>query len=134
MVTRRAECSCGQLSATCSGEPVRISVCHCLDCKRRTGSAFSYNVRFSEADVSIEGRSAQFTRVGELGGRVTYGFCSDCGTTVHYQIDTQPGLVAIPVGAFADPSFPQPFQSFYHDSRRCEWVEITAQPLTKFDR
>ncbi|TGQ96184.1 aldehyde-activating protein, partial [Mesorhizobium sp. M4B.F.Ca.ET.203.01.1.1] len=66
MVTRRAECSCGQLSATCSGEPVRISVCHCLDCKRRTGSAFSYNVRFAEADVSIEGRALQFTRVGEL--------------------------------------------------------------------
>ena len=132
MVTRRAECSCGQLSATCSGEPVRISVCHCLDCKRRTGSAFSYNVRFAEADVSIEGRSAQFTRVGELGGRVIYSFCPDCGTTVHYRIDTQPGLTAIPVGAFADPSFPPPFQSFYHDSRRCEWVEIRSEPLVTF--
>ncbi|TIT73020.1 MAG: aldehyde-activating protein, partial [Mesorhizobium sp.] len=32
MVTRRAQCSCGQLSATCVGKPVRISVCHCLDC------------------------------------------------------------------------------------------------------
>ncbi|WP_292076492.1 GFA family protein [Mesorhizobium sp.] len=113
---------------------MRVSVCHCLDCKRRTGSAFSYNVRFAEADVAIEGRSAEFTRVGELGGRVTYSFCPDCGTTVHYRIDTQPGLTAIPVGAFADQSFPPPFQSFYHDSRRCDWVEITAQPLAKFDR
>src|SRR4051794_32382688 len=40
---------------------------------------------------------------------------SDCGTTVHYRMDTQPGLIAIPVGAFADLDFPQPFQSFYHD-------------------
>ncbi|TIT30564.1 MAG: aldehyde-activating protein, partial [Mesorhizobium sp.] len=55
MITRRAECSCGQLSAVCSGEIVRISVCHCLDCKRRTGSAFSCNVRFKEGDVSIQG-------------------------------------------------------------------------------
>ncbi|RUV97628.1 MULTISPECIES: GFA family protein [unclassified Mesorhizobium] len=132
MVTRRAECSCGQLSATCAGEPVRISVCHCLDCKRRTGSAFSYNVRFAEADVTIDGRALQFTRTGEQGGRITYSFCPDCGTTVHYRIDTQPGLTAIPVGTFADPSFPPPFQSFYHRSRRCEWVEITARPLTKF--
>ena len=46
MVVRRAECACGQLSAVCSGEPMRVSVCHCLACKRRTGSAFSYNARF----------------------------------------------------------------------------------------
>jgi hypothetical protein len=133
MVMRRAECSCGQLSATCSGEPVRISVCHCLDCKRRTGSAFSYNVRFAEEGVSFQGQAAQFTRIGELGGRIIYSFCPNCGATVHYRIDTQPGVIAIPVGAFADPSFPPPFQSFYHGSRRCGWVEINAEPLATFD-
>ncbi|ESX25150.1 MULTISPECIES: GFA family protein [unclassified Mesorhizobium] len=133
MVTRRAQCLCGQLSAVCSGEPVRISVCHCLDCKRRTGSVFSYNVRFAQADVSIEGRAKQFTRTGDEGGRVIYNFCPECGAAVHYRIDTQPGVIAIPVGAFADPSFPPPFQSFYHESRRCEWVEINAEPLATFD-
>ena len=132
MITRRAECSCGQLSAVCSGEPVRISVCHCLACKRRSGSAFSWNVRFAEDDVSIQGRAVEFTRIGDMGGRVSYSFCSDCGTTVHYRIDAQPGLIAIPVGAFADPSFPPPFQSFYHESRRCEWVEVRAEPLNTF--
>ena len=129
MVTHRAECSCGQLSATCSGEPLRISVCHCLACKRRTGSAFSFNARFAEASVSIDGRSAEYTRIGDEGSRITYSFCPDCGTTVHYRLDTQPGLVAIPVGAFADLSFPPPFVSVYHDSRRYPWVEIRAEPL-----
>ncbi|RWP47272.1 GFA family protein [Mesorhizobium sp.] len=132
MVTRRAQCSCGQLSASCSGEPSRVSVCHCLACKRRTGSAFSFNARFPEDKVSIEGRAAEFTRIGEEGGCVTYSFCPDCGTTVHYRIDVQSGLIAIPVGAFADPSFPPPFLSFYHDSRRCQWVEIRTEPLATF--
>ncbi len=94
MVTRRAECSCGQLAAVCTGEPVRVSICHCLACKRRTGSAFSFNARFPEGSVSIEGRSKEFTRIGDEGGRVTYSFCPECGTTVHYRIDRQPGLVA----------------------------------------
>jgi hypothetical protein len=129
MVTRRAECSCGQLSASCSGEPIRISVCHCLACKRRTGSAFSFNARFAENDVSIQGRAAEFTRIGDEGSRLIYSFCPECGTTVHYRIDAQPGLVAIPVGAFADAAFPPPFVSVYHESRRCEWVEIRAEPL-----
>ena len=84
-------------------------------------------------DVSIEGRAAEFTRIGDQGGQVSYSFCPDCGTTVHYRIDTQPGLTAIPVGAFADPSFPPPFQSFYHESRRCDWVEVRAEPLKTFD-
>ncbi|WP_031254453.1 GFA family protein [Mesorhizobium sp. L48C026A00] len=131
MVTRRAQCSCGQLSATCSGEPVRVSVCHCLACKRRTGSAFSFmrGLRRKMCRSRDERRSS---RVGDEGGRVIYSFCPDCGTTVHYRIDVQPGLIAIPVGAFADPSFPPPFLSFYHDSRRCEWVEVRTEPLATF--
>ena len=79
MVTRRAECSCGRLSATCSGEPVRISVCHCLACKRRSGSAFSYNARFAEDKVTFAGRSKAFTRIGDEGGQVIYSFCPKCG-------------------------------------------------------
>jgi hypothetical protein len=133
MVVRRAECSCGQLAAICLGDPVRISVCHCLACKRRTGSAFSYNARFPEHDVSIEGRSAEYTRISDKGSRCIYSFCPDCGTTVHYRIDAQPGLIAIPAGAFADPSFPPPFLSFYHESRRCDWVEIEPARLETFD-
>ena len=128
---RRAECACGQLSATCSGDPVRVSVCHCLACKRRTGSAFSWNARWRRADVSIEGRAAEFTRAGDQGGRVTYSFCPDCGTTVHSQIDADPDLVAILAGTFADPAFPAPRFSVYDPIRRCEWVDIRAEPLER---
>jgi hypothetical protein len=133
MKTRRAECSCGQLAAICTGEPVRVSVCHCLDCKRRTGSAFSTNARFRDDAVTIEGQAKEYTRISDAGSRVTYSFCPDCGTTVHYRIDAQPGLTAIPVGAFADLDFPAPFLSFYHQSRRYPWVGIGAEPLKRFD-
>ena len=40
MTTHHAECSCGQLQVDADGDPVRISMCHCLACQRRTGSAF----------------------------------------------------------------------------------------------
>jgi hypothetical protein len=133
MKTRRAECTCGQLAAICKSEPVRVSVCHCLACKRRSGSAFSNNARFRDADVSFEGESKEYTRVSDAGSRVTYSFCPECGTTVHYRIDAQPGLTAIPVGAFADLDFPPPFLSFYHQSRRYPWVAIGAEPLERID-
>jgi hypothetical protein len=69
-------------------------------------------------------------RCGEPGD---YFFCPECGTTVHYKIDAQPGLIAIPVGAFADLDFPAPFLSFYHQSRRYPWVGIGAEPLERID-
>ncbi|TIU82059.1 MAG: aldehyde-activating protein, partial [Mesorhizobium sp.] len=28
--------------------------------------------------------------------------------------------------------FPPPFLSFYHDSRRCQWVEVRTEPLATF--
>ena len=35
---RVATCRCGRVQAVCVGDPVRVSVCHCLDCQRRSGS------------------------------------------------------------------------------------------------
>ena len=46
LTIRKAACCCGQLRAVCQDEPVRISVCHCLDCQRRTGSAFGFQARY----------------------------------------------------------------------------------------
>ena len=129
MITRRAECSCGQLSATCSGEPVRVSVCHCLACKRRSGSAFSHNARYAEENVVIEGQATEYTRIGDDGYHVVYSFCPTCGTTVHYRIGEGTGVVALCAGAFADLAFPPPSVSVYHDSRGYPWVEIKADPL-----
>jgi len=131
MPTRRAQCSCGQLSAVCTGKPVRISVCHCLECKRRSGSAFSFNARWPAENVAIAGAAKEFTRIGDEGSRGTFSFCPECGVTVHYRLDTQPGIIAIPAGTFADVAFPQPFVSVYEE-RKPAWVEIHAEPLERF--
>lgn len=42
VIEREAVCSCGQLRLIAEGEPVRVSVCHCLACQRRTGSAVGF--------------------------------------------------------------------------------------------
>jgi hypothetical protein len=122
MTTRRASCACGQLIITTTGEPIRVSVCHCLECQRRTGSAFGVQARFPTTSIQVAGKSNVFTRVGDSGGKISFRFCPNCGSTVWYTLEAQPEMVAIPVGAFADPGFPAPAQSFY-DSRRHSWVE-----------
>lgn len=123
--TRSASCSCGQLTATTSQEPVRVSVCHCLACQRRTGSVFGAQARFRKQGVAIAGQSTAFVRVGDSGRKITFNFCPDCGATVHYTIEGMEDFIGIPVGAFADPGFPPPMVALY-DERRHGWVTLSG--------
>ena len=125
MTTRDAACSCGQLRLTAEGEPVRISVCHCLACQLRTGSAFGAQARFPAERVRIEGTHRDYTRLSDAGERLTFSFCPDCGATVFYELSTVPDVVAVPIGAFAEPDFPPPTVSVY-ESRRHSWLGMTA--------
>jgi hypothetical protein len=121
-MAREAHCCCGQLRLTCEGEPVRIAICHCTDCQRRTGSVFGTAARFPRAQVTrIEGRSSTFDRVADSGNLLTFHFCPDCGTTVYWELARFPDLIAVAVGTFADPGFPVPRHSVY-ERRRHPWV------------
>ena len=124
-MTRHASCACGQLKAACEGEPVRISMCHCLACQQRTGSVFGVQARFPRDRVTIDGRASQFQRTGDSGNIITFSFCPACGSTVLWEVSGLPGMVAVAVGAFADPLFPRPRVSVY-ESRRHPWVSIPA--------
>jgi len=120
-----ARCPCGAVSATCDGEPAWVSVCHCLDCQRRSGSAFAAQVRFHEAKVRIEGPTRTYRRTNDSGKVATFDFCPECGTTIAYRLEDMEGLVAIPLGTFADPAFPPPAYSNF-EVRKLPWVEIVG--------
>src|SRR6476661_4123006 len=96
---RRATCSCGALSVETDGDPVRISVCHCLACQKRTGSAFGVQARFPRERTRVSGPSTAYSRTGDSGGTATFHFCPTCGAIVHWELDSYPGVIAIPVGA-----------------------------------
>jgi hypothetical protein len=123
MTTRTASCSCGRLTATVSEDPIRVSVCHCLACQRRTGSVFGAQARFRSEAVTVRGESKRFIRVGDEGGKASFNFCPSCGATVHYEIEGPEGNVVIPVGAFAEPGFPAPSFSVYEE-RMHAWVSL----------
>ena len=131
-MTRVAECRCGQLKAACEGEPVRISVCHCLACQRRTGSAFAAQARFPTDRITVTGASRSWTRVADSGASATYRFCPECGSTVAYELDKFPGVIAVPLGAFADPAFPPPRFSVWEE-RKHRWVDIVGDGIEHSD-
>lgn len=123
MSTRIAPCSCGHLKAEVTGDPVRVSVCHCLACQRRTGSVFGAQARFARVAVVISGQGTEFVRAGNEGTRTTSTFCPSCGATGFYVSEGREEAIAIQVGAFADPSFPPPMFSVYEE-RMHGWIRM----------
>lgn len=128
MTTRTAICRCGQLTATATGKPVRVSVCHCLDCQKRSGSAFAAQARWPADQVTTEGRSKTWTTANDSGALTSFHFCPDCGSTVHYRGGGMPDHIAIALGAFADPHFPAPNFSVW-ENRKHAWVEIVGDGI-----
>jgi hypothetical protein len=66
-------CLCGNVRIIATGEPYRVGICHCLDCRKHTGSLFHASAIFPEDAVAIEGETANY------GGR---HFCPRCGSSV----------------------------------------------------
>jgi hypothetical protein len=125
MIARRAACSCGQLHLTVEGEPSRIWICHCLECRRRTGAVAGNLARFQRDQITFNGQATAWKRTGESGNRLTSYFCPTCGSTVYFETEAFPGIVAVAIGNFADPDFPVPAVSVWEETRH-SWVALPA--------
>ncbi len=125
-----ARCSCGACQISVAGRPLRVSVCHCQACQRRTGSAIGVQARFALADLTPQGEFKRYIRQAESGNQVLFYFCPECGATLYYQFQDQPEFASIPVGAFADPNFPLPRYSVYHE-HQYPWLQLAASIATE---
>lgn len=132
MTARSASCRCGQLKAAVNGEPVRVSICHCLNCKKRSGSAFAAQARWPAEQVAFAGEARSWSTRGDSGNLATFHFCPQCGSEVYYQVEGELGhLIAIPLGVFDEPFFPAPDYSVFED-RKPEWLEISGEGVEHF--
>jgi hypothetical protein len=122
---RIARCHCGALKLVCRGAPTKISMCHCLDCQRRTGSAFSIAVFFAQPQVAVMGTTRVYERPSASGFPVAFHFCETCGSNVYWLPARLPHLIGVAAGAFEDPLFPQPVQSVWGKDRH-PWLSLPA--------
>ena len=128
-LTRTAQCPCGTLSATCRGEPARISLCHCNSCKRRSGSAFAVQATYPDDAVVTIGQPSVYERINDEGRWARFSFCPTCGTTLWFRIELRPDMVSIPVGCFGTPDFPPPaFEVFGQRTMAGMTLKISPEP------
>lgn len=118
-----ATCACGQASITVNALPAMHGVCHCTNCKRRTGSAFGISAYFDKTAVvetKGETKTYAFHHTAQNHHQERH-FCVTCGTTLFWFLSAAPKSIGIAGGCFADEDMPEPDFSVT-DRKRCTWV------------
>ncbi|MEQ8398350.1 GFA family protein [Thalassobaculum sp.] len=102
-------CLCGAVRLECRTEPYRVGVCHCLDCRKHSGSVFSILAIFPATSVTVTGTTAQYN---------DRHFCPACGSSLFGTIGDE---IDVPVGCFDEPNRVRPTYELW-TRRREDWL------------
>lgn len=121
-MTRVARCCCGAVAVTVEGDPALQGICHCKNCKRRTGTAFGWSSYFKASQVI--GTTGE-TKCYRIDGphRQERFFCATCGTTLHWRTSAFEGLVGIAGGCFVEDPLPEPKVTVSNQGL-CAWLTL----------
>lgn len=118
---REGGCQCGFVRYRIADCPTVVSICHCRDCQRQSGSAFGMSLALAEGAFELlSGELASF-EVAAASGRVkTCAFCPNCGTRILHSSESWTSLKA---GTLDDPTRLVP-DGHWWTSRKQDWVTI----------
>lgn len=120
-------CLCGAVRYTITAEPAMQVICHCKNCQRQSGSAWSMIEGVPEAAVTIDGTPKSYEDHGDSGGSVVRQFCGTCGSPLFSRVASAPGMLFIKAGTLDDTSGFDPKVQIWTKSRQ-HWVDLGAVP------
>jgi len=126
-------CQCGQVRYSLTREPVGVHICHCTECQKQSGSAFSMTLTVKHDGVKVvKGALKSFTRVADSGRKMQCFFCPECGTRIYHAGEVDPDLLRLKPGTLDDTSWLKPIRQFWTQSRQ-PWLDLPSglQPFEK---
>jgi len=119
-----ASCCCESAGVITQGEPVINSLCHCENCKKRTGSAFGISVYFkNEQIVKYFGETVIYTINNEI--KQERHFCKNCGTTIYWKLSSIPDYIGVAGGCFNADLLPDPVYTLSNDNK-FSWLALSG--------
>jgi hypothetical protein len=126
-------CACGAIRYECSADAPQSFNCHCRDCQRATGSAYTSFLVVPSGTLKLIRGNPKFHSVRADSGHTTSrGFCPDCGSPLLGKITEVPEIMVILAGSLDDPSWHRPAADFYTSSAQ-PW-DFMNPALAKFEK
>ncbi|KAJ7278363.1 Mss4-like protein [Mycena rebaudengoi] len=129
---RNGSCLCRKVQFTTTGEPFSYAVCHCINCKKFSGSAFMANTFFSTDKLTVTAgtecvRDYQDNNTTS-GNTLTRSFCAECGSSVFLRSPANKTWVIVCASAFDEPHDWVPRREVRPD---CKWAWVKELDVRK---
>lgn len=124
----RGGCLCGAIRYSAKGEGLAQVVCHCTNCQKQSGSAFSVLLKVKADDLTIEGRPKVYADHGDSGAVVNRHFCDNCGSPLFSELPASPGAVFLKAGTLDDVSNMSPAVHLWCESA-WPWTVIPQEMM-----
>jgi len=96
-------CLCGAVSYEGSGEPKLGGHCHCVDCRKSSGTGHSSHVVMDKNEVTLTGDPVRYDKPADSGNMVSRFFCGACGGPVYSLNSGMPDLLFLRASSLDDP-------------------------------
>ena len=122
---REGGCLCGQVRYKVPKKPLETVVCHCKNCQKQAGTAFSVVAFFPRGSLQITGELQTFEDKGSSGQTVFRRFCGNCGSPVITDTENAPemGLIFIKAGTLDEVDDLQPSVHYWASRKQC-WLTL----------
>ncbi|OJJ46060.1 hypothetical protein ASPZODRAFT_133026 [Penicilliopsis zonata CBS 506.65] len=78
-------CFCGKVKVEYAGQPLASALCHCLDCRKLTGTLCTYSFVVKRADLKVTGSPKAVAKTADSGKSYENYFCPECGSSIYGQ-------------------------------------------------
>ena len=127
------QCLCGSVRYEIDNLPAVTGICHCKNCQRQAGSAFSTLAGIPKSEFRFVQGAPKLYEDGDTksGNTVQRYFCERCGSPIYSGVASQPDTLFLKTGTLDDTSGWEPRFQTWCDSKQ-HWVTleegIPAQP------
>lgn len=92
------QCMCGDNKFEGEGEPMFIGNCHCEDCRKSSGAAYSTFVFLNKEDMKMTGKTSTYQHKADSGNILTKHFCPRCGSPMYTENEIRPTMIGLRAG------------------------------------
>ena len=121
-------CQCGAVRYRLNASPLGVYNCHCKDCQRFSGAAWSMSMPVRSENFAPSGETATYERVSDSGRSIVMHFCAHCHTWLWNEPLATPGLLVVRAGSLDNMDWAVPVGNIWLDSKAA-WVDIDLTPV-----